>query len=69
MARSPSHAPFAADVAVIVLASNMLVQFLVQTELQGVVLVDLLIWRPFTDLSAFLVTGFANCWLGPAIAR
>jgi queuosine precursor transporter len=60
---------FAAAMAAIVLASNVLVQFPLAGSLGGVALGDILTWGAFTYPAAFLVTDLANRALGPAIAR
>jgi len=69
MGRFSSYASFAAAMAAVVLASNVLVQFPVQAELGGVALADLLTWGAFTYPIAFLVTDLANRRHGPAFAR
>jgi queuosine precursor transporter len=62
-------AVFAAIMAAVVLASNILVQFPVQGALGGVALGDVLTWGAFTYPAAFLVTDLANRAHGPAFAR
>lgn len=55
--------------AIVVLASNYLVQFPVQGTLGGIVLADLLTWGAFTYPAAFLVTDLTNRRFGPKAAR
>ncbi|NNE22557.1 MAG: queuosine precursor transporter [Rhizobiales bacterium] len=55
--------------AVIVMASNFLVQYPVNYTLGPLVLSDLLTWGAFTYPVAFLVTDFSNRQFGPARAR
>lgn len=55
--------------AVIVAASNFLVQFPVQAQLGGINLADLLTWGAFTYPIAFLVTDLTNRYFGPNGAR
>ncbi|NBN65871.1 queuosine precursor transporter [Microvirga tunisiensis] len=55
--------------AIVVLASNYLVQFPVQGTLGGIVLADLLTWGAFTYPAAFLVTDLTNRRFGPQAAR
>ncbi|MBK8456631.1 MAG: queuosine precursor transporter [Phyllobacteriaceae bacterium] len=54
---------------VVVVASNLLVQFPVQGAIGGVALADILTWGAFTYPVAFLVTDLANRAHGPAAAR
>lgn len=61
--------PFAAAMAVVVVASNVLVQFPVGGKLGGLALADILTWGAFTYPVAFLVTDLANRRYGPATAR
>ena len=65
----PNHWPVAAAMAVVVVASNILVQFPVDGLVAGVPLADVLTWGAFTYPAAFLVTDLANRAHGPAIAR
>lgn len=58
-----------AAMAVVVIASNVLVQFPVGGTLGPIVLADLLTWGAFTYPVAFLVTDLTNRRLGPAMAR
>ena len=61
--------PFVFAMALVVVASNMLVQFPVQGEFAGLQLADILTWGAFTYPFAFLVTDLANRRHGPALAR
>ena len=61
--------PFVAAMALVVVASNVLVQFPVQGTLGGLALGDILTWGAFTYPFAFLVTDLANRRFGPAAAR
>jgi uncharacterized integral membrane protein (TIGR00697 family) len=61
--------PFVAAMAVVVVASNVLVQFPVQGQLGALSLADILTWGAFTYPFAFLVTDLANRRYGPAVAR
>lgn len=69
MQSSARFLPFVAAMALVVVASNVLVQFPVQGELGGLNLADLLTWGAFTYPFAFLVTDLANRRYGPAAAR
>ena len=64
-----SLAPFVAAMAIVVAASNVLVQFPVQGTLGALALADILTWGAFTYPFAFLVTDLANRRHGPAVAR
>ena len=64
-----SIAPFVAAMAVVVAASNVLVQFPVQGTLGPLSLADILTWGAFTYPFAFLVTDLANRRHGPVVAR
>ncbi|GGB38452.1 membrane protein [Roseibium aquae] len=55
--------------AIVVVASNFLVQFPVQASLGGLNLADLLTWGAFTYPAAFLVTDLTNRRFGPKAAR
>jgi uncharacterized integral membrane protein (TIGR00697 family) len=55
--------------AIVVVASNVLVQFPVAGHLGNVALADILTWGAFTYPVAFLVTDLANRRYGPATAR
>lgn len=61
--------PFVIAMALVVLASNVLVQFPVQGHVGGFALADILTWGAFTYPFAFLVTDLANRRFGPAFAR
>lgn len=63
------YLPFVAAMALIVVASNILVQFPVQGTIGVVSLADILTWGAFTYPFAFLVTDLANRRHGPAVAR
>ncbi|MEP9387781.1 queuosine precursor transporter [Mesorhizobium sp. KR9-304] len=69
MFRLTSYAPFVAAMALIVVASNVLVQFPVNGQIGGLALADILTWGAFTYPFAFLVTDLANRRYGPAVAR
>lgn len=67
---SASHHVIAiAAMALVVVASNFLVQFPVEHVLGGVNLADTLTWGAFTYPIAFLVTDLTNRRFGPAAAR
>lgn len=63
------YLPFVAAMTLIVMASNVLVQFPMQGQLGGLSLADILTWGAFTYPFAFLVTDLANRRYGPTIAR
>ena len=69
MSLRTNAAPFVASMAIVVVASNILVQFPVQHTLGGLSLADVLTWGAFTYPAAFLVTDLANRRHGPAFAR
>lgn len=69
MPRLSSYLPFVAAMALVVVASNVLVQFPVNGQIGGLALADILTWGAFTYPFAFLVTDLANRRYGPAIAR
>ena len=69
MLRLSSYLPFVACMALVVVASNVLVQFPVNGEVGGLQLADILTWGAFTYPFAFLVTDLANRRYGPAVAR
>jgi queuosine precursor transporter len=54
---------------IVVVASNVLVQYPVAGSLGGINLADILTWGAFTYPLAFLVTDLTNRSFGPAIAR
>ena len=58
-----------AAMGLVVLASNVLVQFPVQAQIGRINLADLLTYGAFTYPAAFFVTDFTNRWLGPKVAR
>ncbi len=61
--------PFVAAMAIVVVASNILVQFPVEGQVGRLMLADLLTWGAFTYPVAFLVTDLANRRYGPSVAR
>ena len=61
--------PFVAAMALVVVASNILVQFPVQGQVGSLALADILTWGAFTYPFAFLVTDLANRKYGPRVAR
>jgi uncharacterized integral membrane protein (TIGR00697 family) len=61
--------PFVAAMALVVVASNILVQFPVEGQVGRLSLADVLTWGAFTYPLAFLVTDLANRRYGPRIAR
>ena len=65
----PPYLPFVAAMALVVVASNILVQFPVQGQVGSLALADILTWGAFTYPFAFLVTDLANRRYGPAVAR
>jgi len=69
MVRFQTYLPFVAAMAIVVVASNVLVQFPVQGQLGVLSLADILTWGAFTYPFAFLVTDLANRRNGPAFAR
>jgi uncharacterized integral membrane protein (TIGR00697 family) len=69
MFRLSTHLPFVAAMALVVVASNILVQFPVQGFVGGLALADILTWGAFTYPFAFLVTDLANRRYGPDVAR
>lgn len=69
MPRLSSYVPFVAAMALVVVASNVLVQFPVNGAVGGLQLADILTWGAFTYPFAFLVTDLANRRYGPAVAR
>jgi uncharacterized integral membrane protein (TIGR00697 family) len=64
-----AYLPFVAVMALVVVASNVLVQFPVQGTLGSLQLADILTWGAFTYPFSFLVTDLANRKYGPAAAR
>ena len=69
MLRYSTYLPFVAAMALVVVASNVLVQFPVQGQVGPLALADILTWGAFTYPFAFLVTDLANRRYGPAMAR
>ena len=63
------YLPFVAAMALVVVASNILVQFPIQGAVGGLSLADILTWGAFTYPFSFLVTDLANRRYGPAVAR
>ncbi len=63
------YLPFVVAMALVVVASNILVQFPMQGSVGGLALADLLTWGAFTYPFSFLVTDLANRRYGPAVAR
>lgn len=63
------YLPFVVAMALVVVASNVLVQFPMQGTVAGLSLADILTWGAFTYPFAFLVTDLANRRYGPAVAR
>ncbi|NGN42449.1 queuosine precursor transporter [Mesorhizobium sp. CGMCC 1.15528] len=63
------YLPFVAAMALVVVASNILVQFPMQGQLGSLALADILTWGAFTYPFAFLVTDLANRRYGPKMAR
>ncbi len=69
MTRLSAFIPFIVAMALVVVASNVLVQFPVQGSLGDVALADVLTWGAFTYPFSFLVTDLANRRYGPRVAR
>jgi uncharacterized integral membrane protein (TIGR00697 family) len=69
MPRFSAYLPFVAAMALVVVASNILVQFPVEGQIGRLALADILTWGAFTYPFAFLVTDLANRRYGPAAAR
>lgn len=63
------YLPFVAAMALVVVASNILVQFPMQGQVGSLALADILTWGAFTYPFAFLVTDLANRRYGPQMAR
>jgi hypothetical protein len=61
--------PFVLAMAVVVVASNVFVQFPVEGQVGPLALADILTWGAFTYPFAFLVTDLANRRFGPDFAR
>ncbi len=69
MSRFSSYLPFVAAMALVVMASNVLVQFPVDGHIGQLALADILTWGAFTYPFSFLVTDLANRRYGPTVAR
>ena len=69
MPRLSACLPFVAAMALVVVASNVLVQFPVDWQVGSLALADILTWGAFTYPFAFLVTDLANRRYGPHTAR
>jgi uncharacterized integral membrane protein (TIGR00697 family) len=63
------YLPFVTAMALVVVASNVLVQFPVDGQVGSLSLADILTWGAFTYPFAFLVTDLANRRYGPVVAR
>ena len=63
------YLPFVAAMALVVVASNILVQFPMQGQVGSLALADILTWGAFTYPFSFLVTDLANRRYGPKMAR
>jgi len=63
------YLPFVVAMALVVVASNILVQFPMQGTVAGLSLADILTWGAFTYPFSFLVTDLANRRYGPVVAR
>lgn len=63
------YLPFVAAMTLVVVASNIAVQFPLQGEVAGLALGDVLTWGAFAYPFSFLVTDLANRRYGPAVAR
>ncbi|MDW6026085.1 queuosine precursor transporter [Mesorhizobium sp. BAC0120] len=69
MNRPSAYIPFVVAMALVVVASNVLVQFPMQGTLGGLALADILTWGAFTYPFSFLITDLANRRYGPLVAR
>ena len=69
MNRLSDQIPFVLAMTLVVVASNILVQFPVQGSVGSIALADVLTWGAFSYPFAFLVTDLANRRHGPAVAR
>jgi queuosine precursor transporter len=67
--KTASLFPFILAMALVVVASNVLVQFPVSGTVGPLSLADILTWGAFTYPFAFLVTDLANRRFGPGFAR
>ena len=63
------YLPFVAAMALVVVASNVLVQFPLDVQFGGLSLADVLTWGAFTYPLSFFVTELTNRRFGPALAR
>ncbi len=63
------YLPFVAAMALVVVASNVLVQFPMPGTVGRLALADILTWGAFIYPFSFLVTDLANRRYGPAVAR
>ena len=69
MDRLSGTIPFVIAMAVVVVASNVLVQFPLAGSIGPLSLADVLTWGAFTYPFSFLVTDLANRRYGPVVAR
>lgn len=69
MSRLSAYIPFVLAMVIVVVASNVLVQFPMQGTIGTLQLADLLTWGALTYPFAFLVTDLANRRHGPGPAR
>ena len=69
MTSTPRVLPFAAAMALVVVASNVLVQFPVMRQVGALDLSELFTWGAFTYPLAFLVNDLTNRAFGPRTAR
>ncbi len=69
MSQKTSLALYVALMTLVVVASNMLVQYPVAGMVFGINLADLLTWGAFTYPVAFLITDLTNRQFGPSRAR
>lgn len=60
---------YALMMTVVVVSSNVLVQFPLSGSIAGIALGDILTWGAFTYPVAFLVTDLTNRQFGPSVAR
>ena len=67
--KTTTYLPFIVAMALVVVASNVLVQFPVQGTVGALSMADILTWGAFTYPAAFLVTDLANRRYGPIFAR
>jgi uncharacterized PurR-regulated membrane protein YhhQ (DUF165 family) len=69
MLQARTFALYVAMMTLVVIASNILVQYPLPGNIAGMQLGDLLTWGAFSYPIAFLVTDLTNRQFGPAIAR